>query len=64
MPQGACSPATARGRGFAPVPYFWSDQYDCKIQVIGVPHASDEAVVVNGSPEERRFFALFGARDA
>lgn len=46
-------------RGFAPVPYFWSDQYDCKIQVIGSPHASDETVVVNGSPEERRFVALF-----
>jgi hypothetical protein len=26
--------------GFAPVPYFWSDQYGHKIQVIGSPKAT------------------------
>ncbi|MGO9962180.1 MAG: oxidoreductase C-terminal domain-containing protein [Acidimicrobiales bacterium] len=35
--------------GFAPVPYVWSDQYDCKIQVIGLLRPTDEAVVVDGS---------------
>jgi 3-phenylpropionate/trans-cinnamate dioxygenase ferredoxin reductase subunit len=46
--------------GFAPVPYFWSDQYDHKIQVIGSTQPSDEAVVVDGSLQELRFVALFG----
>ncbi|HXQ44441.1 MAG TPA: FAD-dependent oxidoreductase [Acidimicrobiales bacterium] len=52
------------GRGgadaYSPVPYFWSDQYDTKIQVIGHPRPDDEIVVVEGSLEERRFVALYG----
>jgi 3-phenylpropionate/trans-cinnamate dioxygenase ferredoxin reductase subunit len=44
---------------YSPVPYFWSDQYDTKIQVIGHPHPDDEVVVVDGSVEERRFVALY-----
>jgi 3-phenylpropionate/trans-cinnamate dioxygenase ferredoxin reductase subunit len=47
---------------FTPVPYFWSDQYDTKIQVIGHPHPDDELVVVDGSLDERRFVALYGRR--
>jgi 3-phenylpropionate/trans-cinnamate dioxygenase ferredoxin reductase subunit len=42
------------------VPYFWSDQYDVKIQVIGHPGPDDEVVVVDGSVDERRFVALYG----
>ena len=45
---------------FEPVPYFWSDQYDTKIQVIGHPHPDDEVVVVDGSVAERKFVALYG----
>jgi 3-phenylpropionate/trans-cinnamate dioxygenase ferredoxin reductase subunit len=45
---------------FAPVPYVWSDQYDRKIQVIGSPQASDEALVVDGSLEELRFVVAYG----
>jgi 3-phenylpropionate/trans-cinnamate dioxygenase ferredoxin reductase subunit len=45
---------------FTPVPYFWSDQYGHKIQVIGTPRPSDETVVVDGSWEELSFLALFG----
>jgi 3-phenylpropionate/trans-cinnamate dioxygenase ferredoxin reductase subunit len=45
---------------YAPVPYFWSDQYDVKIQMIGYPSPGDDVVVVDGSPAERRFVALFG----
>jgi NADPH-dependent 2,4-dienoyl-CoA reductase/sulfur reductase-like enzyme len=52
------------GRGdaspYVPVPYFWSDQYDVKIQVIGHPSPDDEVVVVDGSVAERRFVALYG----
>jgi 3-phenylpropionate/trans-cinnamate dioxygenase ferredoxin reductase subunit len=51
-----------RGRttAYAPVPYFWSDQYETKIQVIGHPRPDDEVIVVDGSLEERRFVALYG----
>ena len=47
---------------FAPVPYFWSDQYDDKIQVIGSPQPADETVVVDGSTEELRFVVAVRAR--
>ncbi len=40
-----------RADAYAPVPYFWSDQYDIKIQVIGHPRPDDEVVVVDGSLE-------------
>ena len=43
---------------FAPVPYFWSDQYDVKIQFAG--RLGDEVRVVDGSIEERKFAALYG----
>jgi NADPH-dependent 2,4-dienoyl-CoA reductase/sulfur reductase-like enzyme len=45
---------------FAPVPYFWSDQYDAKIQFLGRCCPTDEVRVVDGSIDERRFVALFG----
>ena len=48
---------------FAPVPWFWSDQYDRKIQMAGRPSGSDEVVIVEGSIEERRFVALFRRGD-
>jgi len=46
--------------GFAPVPYVWSDQYECKIQVIGMHRPTDEAVVVDGSLEDLSFLVVFG----
>jgi len=45
---------------FGPVPYFWSDHFDVKIQAIGLPGPDDEVQVVEGSLEERRFVALYG----
>jgi NADPH-dependent 2,4-dienoyl-CoA reductase/sulfur reductase-like enzyme len=45
---------------FTPVPYFWSDQYDAKIQFLGRCCPTDEVRIVDGSVEERRFVALFG----
>ena len=49
-------------RAYAPVPWFWSDQYDRKIQVAGLTHPDDEVRIVTGSPEEGRFVALYGNR--
>jgi len=45
---------------YRPVPWFWSDQYDRKIQLAGRSSADDEVQVVDGSIEERRFVALYG----
>ena len=45
---------------FTPVPYFWSDQYGIRIQVLGNPGGDDEVVVSEGSFEEGKFLALYG----
>ena len=45
---------------FTPVPWFWSDQYDRKIQLAGRVRPDDEVRVVSGSVEERRFAAVYG----
>ena len=54
---------------FRPVPYFWSDQYGLRIQVLGHPDPADELVVVDGAlttdpgaDQPSRFFALYGRR--
>jgi 3-phenylpropionate/trans-cinnamate dioxygenase ferredoxin reductase component len=52
--------ADGEAQPFVPVPYVWSDQYDTKIQVVGLPRADDEVAVVDGTLEERRFVACFG----
>jgi len=48
------------GEPYAPIPWFWSDQYDRKIQLAGVAAATDQVEIVAGSVEERRFTALYG----
>lgn len=45
---------------YAPVPFFWSDQYDRRIQFLGRAAPDDEVTVVAGSVEERQFAALYG----
>ncbi|WP_425246213.1 NAD(P)/FAD-dependent oxidoreductase [Streptomyces sp. NEAU-NA10] len=44
---------------FAPVPYFWSDQYDMKIQAYGFLRGHEEVAVVEGDLDERRFVAVY-----
>jgi NADPH-dependent 2,4-dienoyl-CoA reductase/sulfur reductase-like enzyme len=48
---------------FSPVPYFWSDQYGIRLQVLGSPRGSDDVHIAEGSPEEGKFLALFGRED-
>jgi 3-phenylpropionate/trans-cinnamate dioxygenase ferredoxin reductase subunit len=45
---------------FNPVPYFWSDQYGIRFQVLGNPGGDDDVEVVEGSLEEGKFVALYG----
>ncbi len=51
------------GTPFSSVPWFWSDQYDRKIQMAGRARHDDEVEIVDGSIEERRFVALFRRGD-
>lgn len=45
---------------FSSVPYFWSDQYDAKIQFAGRVKPGDELRVVEGSVAERNLIAFYG----
>jgi NADPH-dependent 2,4-dienoyl-CoA reductase/sulfur reductase-like enzyme len=45
---------------YAPVPFFWSDQYDARIQSLGRVDAGDDVEVVHGSLDEPPFLALYG----
>jgi NADPH-dependent 2,4-dienoyl-CoA reductase/sulfur reductase-like enzyme len=50
---------TGEGSRALMVPYFWSDQYGKKIQMLGHPRADDEVVRVEGSPEEGKWLAIY-----
>ncbi|WP_019057012.1 NAD(P)/FAD-dependent oxidoreductase [Streptomyces prunicolor] len=50
-------------KAFSPVPYFWSDQYDMKIQAYGYLRGHDEVAVVDGDLGERRFVAAYRTGD-
>lgn len=41
------------------VPYFWSDQYDSKIQCLGLPSPDDELTIADGCLGSGRFLGLF-----
>ncbi|HXM70361.1 MAG TPA: FAD-dependent oxidoreductase, partial [Thermoanaerobaculia bacterium] len=42
---------------YAEVPWFWSDQYEFNIQMVGAPLATD-AIVVRGEPASGRFISF------
>ena len=46
-------------RPFAPLPYFWTDQYDVKIQGHGLLGPEAEVTIEEGSPADGRFVATF-----
>lgn len=48
---------------YAPVPWFWSDQYDRKVQLAGVISPDDAVAIVDGSLADRRFVALYRRDD-
>ncbi|PCC71616.1 Reductase C-terminal [Nannocystis exedens] len=61
--QGAAVAANIVGkdRPYAPVPFFWTDQYEVKIQVHGWAPADAQVAIVEGSPEAGQFAALYGS---
>ena len=43
---------------YDPLPWFWSDQYDIKLQIAGLSEGYDDTVVA-GSPEEHKFYVAY-----
>ena len=43
---------------YAQIPWFWSDQYDLKLQMVGLP-SSTEQTELRGDPESRSFAVFF-----
>ncbi|GAA0999760.1 FAD-dependent oxidoreductase [Acrocarpospora macrocephala] len=58
--QARVAAATLAGKPqpYADVPWFWSDQYDLKLQIAGVADGYDQ-VVVRGDPDGEAFSALY-----
>ncbi len=50
-----------RAKIYSEVPWFWSDQYDLKLQIAGLPRPTDR-LVLRGDPASRKF-AVFHLRD-
>ncbi|WP_327100476.1 FAD-dependent oxidoreductase [Nocardia vinacea] len=44
---------------YTPVPYFWTDQFDTKIQVHGTLPTGADVEIVDGSTDARRFVARY-----
>ncbi len=63
--QGIAAANTLLGNGkpFAPIPYFWTDQYDVKIQAYGTFPPDTELSIVDGSPSEGKFTAEYRRGD-
>lgn len=60
MEQSRVAAANMAGNAkrYAAVPWFWSDQYDLKLQMVGFPEAGDETVA-RGEPASHRFATFY-----
>jgi len=58
--QGVAAAKSMLGKGqpYAPILYFWSDQYDLKLEMVGHPSHWDE-IVVRGRPADRSFSVFY-----
>ena len=43
---------------YDPLPWFWSDQYDIKLQIAGLSEGYDDTVVV-GEPKDNKFYVAY-----
>jgi NADPH-dependent 2,4-dienoyl-CoA reductase/sulfur reductase-like enzyme len=59
----ACDIVAGTATPFASVPYFWSDQYDAKLQSLGFPTAGDELHVAWGGLDEPKWVGLLHSGD-
>ena len=58
--QAKCVAAAIVGRSetYRAVPWFWTDQFDVKLQMAGLSHGYDN-VVTRGEPDSRKFSAFY-----
>ena len=54
----AASNLCGKEKHYAEVPWFWSDQYDLKLQIAGLSTGYDE-VVIRGNPANRAFACMY-----
>lgn len=54
----AAAALTGKPRPAEDVPWFWSDQYDLKLQIAGLSAGHDQAVL-RGSPADRKFAVFY-----
>ena len=64
MEQGRAAARNLLGKNepYQMVPWFWSDQYDLKLQMVGLSNGFDQ-LVVRGDPKTQRNFAAFYLKD-
>ena len=63
--QGAAAARTLlagkdRAKPYDALPYFWSDQYDVKIQMLGLTTDYDDMKIIEGDSEVSEFVAAYG----
>jgi 3-phenylpropionate/trans-cinnamate dioxygenase ferredoxin reductase subunit len=56
--KSAAAALMQRERPFRSTPWFWSDQYDVKLQMVGLSHGYDQ-VVTRGDPAKPAFSAFY-----
>lgn len=63
--QGEIAAASLSGqdRAYAPVPWFWSDQYETKLQIVGIGHGHDSVVVRPGKRDGAKSIWYFRGDD-
>ncbi|HUR42037.1 MAG TPA: FAD-dependent oxidoreductase [Verrucomicrobiae bacterium] len=63
MEQGRAAASTLLGKPepYQMVPWFWSDQYDVKLQMVGISAGHDQ-LILRGDPATTRAFAAFYLR--
>lgn len=54
----AAAAIVGRPRAYEAVPWFWSDQYDLKLQMVGLSQGYEQ-LVLRGNPQARSFMALY-----
>src|SRR5262249_60919682 len=56
--KSAAAALVERARPFTAAPWFWSDQYDVRLQMAGLA-AGHDRIVVRGAPPARRFSGFY-----
>ena len=54
----AAANACGEDHSYSQVPWFWSDQYDLKLQIAGLSDGYDETLI-RGNPDERSFACVY-----